>query len=326
MTPPRLPTRPGDAWACGFVFDSSRPVQSVSCHGGLVVAGGHEIHVLRPGAQNMASRPPPLDIGPIHVVAGEQRPPFRYAVGSGDMVAVFFRNEHGDQVLRLRCTPSGLSATHLAWARAEGATVLYVRWSDGVIVRLREDMSGVDTTDLPAMEAIAADGSGVLAMVSFADSTPLAYITRDGEHLEFRPLPAGCAVGSGQRVHLAVADLAVAFAVAETGVFVSRAFEGPFLPVEPLATAGPVVFEGLTSDAPLFGASRHAGVASIIRVDRDGVALRIADSGSESGPPPEFVELAWDGSRKMLWAASPEMGLVTCTAPEAKRGKRPTLS
>jgi hypothetical protein len=326
MPPPRLPSRAGDAWDCSFLFESARDVQDVSSRGGLVVAGGDELHVLRPGAERMASRPPPLDIGPIRVAAAEPRAPWRYAVASAEMVAIFYRNEQGDQIMRLRCAPPRPAATHLAWGRVGGASTLYIRWDDGAVVRVKQDLSGIDAPDLPPMDAIAADAAGILALISLEASTALAYVMRDGEHLASRPLPEGMLRTPSLRVHLAVADAAVAFAVGDGGAFVSREHEAPFVRCEPLAKAGPVEFEGATSDAPLFGATSGAGVASIIRVDREGTAVRVADFESDAAGAPTLAALAWDGSRHILWGASPQMGLVTCTAPDAKHGKKTHLS
>lgn len=333
MPGPRLPSRNRDAWACGFLFDSAREVRSVSCRGGLVVAGGEELHLVRPGAQRMASRAPPLDIGPIRVAAAEPRAPWRYAVASADLVAVFFRTGEGDQVMRLRCTPPGPSATHLAWGKAGTESALYILWDDGGVVRMKEDMSGVDTTDLPPMDAIAADDAGVLAMLSFAAPTPSAYLTDDGETMDLReidaiavPPPGSRGPGHRSAVHLAVSGGAVAFAVAHGGAYVSRAPDTPFVRCEPLAAAGPLDFEGPSPDAALLGASHHAAFTSIVRVEPGGEAVRIADFGTDAGPPPTITALAWDASRQMVWGASPQMGLVTCTAPEAKGGKKTLLS
>jgi hypothetical protein len=333
MPRPRLPTRTGDAWECGFLFDSARDVRGVSCRGGLVVAGGDELHVLRPGAQRMASRAPPLDIGPIRVTAAEPRAPWRYAVASDDLVALFYRTEAGDQILRLRCTPPTTgqplgvptpSATHLAWGRDGDASTLYIRWSDGGVVRVKQDMSGVDTTDLPPMNAIAADNAGVLAMISFAAPTPRAYVTQDGEHLDLRGLD-DLAAPPGH-VYLAIAGTAVAFAIGQGGAWLSRDTDAPFERIAALGTAGPLDFEGVASDSAVFGATHHAGIASILRVDAEGEALRIADFGGDAGVVPVLTGLGWDASRDMIWGASPEMGLVTCTAPSAKHGKKGLVS
>lgn len=296
----------------------------MSSRGGLVVAGGPELHLLRPGDQRMASRAPPLDIGPIQAVAAEPRAPWRYAVASADMVAVFHRSPEGDQILRLRCTPPGPRATHLAWGRAGGESALYVRWDDGGVSRMKQDLSGVDTTDLPPMDAIAADNAGVLAMLSLAGPTPLAYVTRDGENLEYRTVRLGDQPPpSGPRhAYLAVADTAVAVAVDHGGVYVSRTPDAEFVACAPLALAGPIEFDGITADAGLFGAAHLAAYTSIVHVTAEGEALRVADFETESGPAPRITGLGWDASRDMLWGASPQMGLVTCTAPGKRRAKR----
>src|SRR5580704_4702184 len=168
MPPSRSPRRPGDTWDPSFVFDTARDVRSVSSRGGLVVAGGEELHLLRAGAQSMASRAPPLGIGPLFAAAAEPRAPWRYAIASKELVAVVFRTkEGGDQIVHLRCKTPGRSATHLAWGHAGTASSLYIRWDDGEVVRMREDMSGVEAPELPPMDAIAADDAGVLALASF---------------------------------------------------------------------------------------------------------------------------------------------------------------
>jgi hypothetical protein len=325
MPPPRLPSRPGDTWGASFVFDTARDVRAVSSRGGLVVAGGEELHLLRAGTQSMASRAPPLELVPLFAAAAEPRAPWRYAIASKELVAVVFRTkEGGDQIVRLRCKTPGRSATHLAWGRAGTESSLYIRWDDGEVVRMRQDMSGVEAPELPPMDAIAADDAGVLALASFDASAPRAYVTRDGENVELRAIDPPAR--PSRRVHLAVAGDAVAYALETGGVFVSREAEAPFVPCEPLATAGPIDFEGISSDAALFGATRHAGVVSITRVDRDGVAVRIADFGSDREVVPELTAISWDASREMVWGASPRMGLVTCTAPGAKHGRKPPPS
>ncbi len=325
MSTPRLPSRTGDAWECSFFFAAACDVQAVSCRGGLVIAGGDELHLLRPGAQRLASRPPPLDIGKVRATAAEPRAPWRYAVASDEMVAVFYRDEKGDQLMRLRCAPPGPSATHLAWGRDGDASALYIRWDDGAVVRMKQDMSGVDTPDLPPMDALVADDAGVLAMISFAPPEPRAYVTRDGVDLEYRPVEGK--VGPSQRVHLAVADTTVAYSIAAGGAFVSRFSEAPFVLCEALANAGPIELEGTSSDAALFGAVHSGGAASIVRVDAAGVAVLVAEFGSDAPSlSPEIRALSWDASRRTLWGASPQMGLVTCTAPSATRGKRVVMS
>jgi hypothetical protein len=290
-----------------------------------MIAGGDQLFMLRPGAQTMAFRDPPLDIGRILVAAAEARPPWRYAVASEELVALFFKGPKEDGLVRLRPEEPGIAPTHIAWARGEGnAGVLYVRWEDGAVVRTKPDMTGVDVLELPPIDALASDGNGNLALACFADDRCRVYLARDAAHLDFNEFdfPAD---PDGQ-MRLAVADKAVALAVDDGGVFVSRAAGAPFLPCEPLAKAGAFEFEGATSDSALFGAIQTATMGSIIRVDREGTAIRIAEFDSEGGPVPEITALSWDASRHKLWGASPEMGLIECTAPSAKRGKKAALS
>jgi hypothetical protein len=320
MKIPPLPTSPADTWECQFLFESARDVRAVSSRGGLVLAGGDELYMSRPGAQGMASRPRPPDVGVVVGAAPEPRAPFRYAFATEELVALFIKNDQGEQIVRLRPTDSGAAPTHLAWGRAEGRSVLYVRWSDGGVMRTTPDLVGVEVIELPPMDAIASDDNGVLALVSFAQPEPLAYVTRDGEHLETRPL--GAAVEPSGHVFLAVADTAVAYAIEGTGAFVSRKAGEPFVRSEPHGAAGPVDFQGVSSDAALLGANRLAAFLAIIRVTPDGAAVRIADFGSDDMPPPEMTGLSWDASRHAVWGASPQMGLVRCTAPSAKRGKK----
>jgi hypothetical protein len=272
----------------------------------------------------MASRAPPLDIGAIRAAAAELRAPFRYAVASADMVAVFYRAPGGDQIMRLRATPPGPVATHLAWGREGAESALYVRWNDGAVVRVKQDLSGVDSTDLPPMDAIAADHDGVLAMISLAPPSPRVYLTSDGENLEYRAAAIGAAPGG--HVYLAVAGAAVAVAVDHGGAHVSRAPDADFIPCAPLALAGPLEFDGTAPGATLFGAAHFAAHTSIVRVAADGDAIRIADFSADAAPPPRITGLGWDASRHMLWGASPQMGLITCTSPDARRGKKGLVS
>jgi hypothetical protein len=319
MTSPKLPTRPSDTWDCEFIFESAHDVRAVSARGGLVMAGGDELYMVRPGAQGMASRARPQDMGQVVAVASEPRAPFRYAFATAEMVVLFMKSEQGEQTVRLRPMLSGASPTHIAWGPAEGANALWIRWSDGAVVRTNRDMSSVDVLDVQPMDALAADGNGVIAMVSFAEPEPRAYTSKDGESFQFRPL--GVELKPADHVFMAVADEAVAYAIKGVGAFMSRAVEVPFTRSEPLGAAGPVEFQGESSDAALLGASRYARYASIVRVDREGAALRIADFGSDDAPAPEITCLSWDASRRVVWGASPQMGIVRCTEPSAKHGK-----
>ncbi len=323
MLHPRLPTHTTDAWDCGFVINPPRYVRGVSGRGGLVLAGGELIYMLRPGAETMVFREPPLDTGTVVVAAAEPRAPWRYAVASETLVALFFKNHKEDALVRLRPPDPNVTATHLAWARDGGDMVLFIRWSDGALVKTKPDMSGVDELDLPPMDAIASDASGVLALGSFMDGGCRVYLTRNGRDLEYHQLDAP--LDPDGHLHLAVADRAIAAAVDRGGAHLSRDGGASFARCEQLATAGPLEFQGSTTDAALLGVCATAALTSIVRVDRDGSAARIVEFGSDGGPVPELTDISWDASRQRVWGASPQMGLVACTAPGAKARKKAPL-
>lgn len=308
------------------MLDPPTCVRAVSAGGGMVIAGGDQMYLLRPGAQALATRPPPLDIGPVFVAAAEPRAPWRFAVASEDMVAVFFKSAQGEQILRLRPGEPGIMATHLAWALSGRVFTLYVRWDDGSIMRLHPDMSGGDPLDLPSIDAIAADQAGVLALTSFDPDEPRVFVTNDGETLLGREVSPEIALSADPRVHLAVADQSVAFSVGAGGAFLSRGQEAPFVACPPLAGAGPLAFEGTARDAALFGAVQGPAFASLIRADAAGAGTVIAELGNDAGESPELAALSWDSSRRMLWVASPEVGIFRCTAPSAKGKKKVQLS
>lgn len=320
MAKARLPSKPQDTWEGGFVFDPVREVRSVDARNGLVVAGGSELYLMRPGEEHIKHREPPLDIGPVHVAAAEPRGARRYAFAAQEMLALFLRVRGEDQILRLRPAAPAAVATHLAWAGTQGTCALHVRWEDGEVARLKPDLSDIEMLDLPEMDALAADDAGVLAMVSLAPE-PLVFVTRDGETLHFRSLGEDVTEGDGP-VHLAVAGAAVAVSLASGVVLVSRGEDDPFAPCDALDGAGPLAFEGTSSDAALFGAICQGSEGCIVRAEKTGAAMRIAELGSDDGPDLEIVSLAWDASRSRLWGASPQAGLLMSTAPSAKRGKK----
>ena len=82
MSRPRLPERTEEGWKAGFVLDPPQPLSDVSGAGGLVIAGGDAIFMLRPGAEQWKMRARPDGVEAVAAVAAEQGPPFRYAVSS----------------------------------------------------------------------------------------------------------------------------------------------------------------------------------------------------------------------------------------------------
>jgi hypothetical protein len=227
------------------------------------------------------------------------------------------------------------AATHLAWGTFEKQRVLYVRWADGGVGRVRLDLGEVESLEVMPMDALASDASGTLAMIALRGDAPHALFTRDGVRFEERPAirapEAAMTMGASppnpaRPVHLAVADTAIACAIEGWGAYVSRGIDDDFLPVEGLAPGGPLAFQGTAAGAALFGATwtRMAGV--IQRVDAAGAVQRIAETSATGADAPRITALAWDGSRNVLWSASPSAGLMKNEQPTEKGGKKRALS
>ncbi len=176
------------------------------------------------------------------------------------------------------------------------------------------------------MDAIASDGNGVLAMVALGVGAADAHaiFTRDGTRFEERP--AVFVPVDGARVHLAVADTAIAYGVEGRGVHVSRGVDDDFVPVEGLAGAGAVAFQGTSADGAVFGAVWTRSLCAIDRVDAKGNVQRIAELGADGADAPKVTAMTWDGSRRTLWSVSPHAGILKSGEPQPKGKKRPSLN
>ena len=290
------------------------------------MAGGDAILMLRPGAQQWKMRPPPDDLGAVLAVAAEQGPPWRYAVSSAGGITLF--GLPGDQVLTLSATAPGLQATQMAWARFGKETVLYVRWEDGGVARIRMDLGTIEELETMPMDAIASDADGVLAMVAVRCDAADAHalFTRDGTRFEERPAIAVAAATSA-RVHLAVAGAAIAYAVEGAGARLSRGIDDDFVPCDGLGPGGPLAFQGVRAGAAVFGVVWTATLTAIHRVDDRGAVLRIAEIRGDGGDAPKISALLWDGvAPRELWSASPQAGLLRSDEPQEKgaKGARPS--
>ena len=332
MAKPQLPSRASDTWEGGFISDTWADVKAIEARRGLVVAGGADQYVLKPGDENWKVRPPPEDIGPMHAVAVEPRGARRYAVASDAMFALFLRNKQGDQILRLKPQTPGARVTHLAWGGVKGPCALYALHDDATLMRMSPDLSDLDELDVEEMTAIAADEGGVVAMVALHGDQPRVYVTQDGSAMRVRAITEE--IEAGASLELAVADAAVALVVDGARVFLSRGFADPFQRIDALASpadrgwkTGPVAFQGSSSDAALLCARCENDVTRIIRVDASGAAMSIVEMGATDAlDPPEIASLSWDVSRQTLWGASPHAGIFKSVAPGAKGKKKPFLS
>jgi len=332
MARARFARRAADAWSVTVV--AQQPVRDVSGAGGLVVAGSASaLLMVRPGTQTCKARPQLGDLpGPAVAVAAEQARPWRYAVACAGGIAMM--GLPGDQMLTLTSTTPEIQVTHMAWARflaGREQTVLYLRWTDGAVGRVRLDLGTIEHLHVLPMDAIASDANGVLAMVAVRRPAGDAHAlwTRDGIRLEERPVqpgPSALAQPAGEpksdpetRVHLAVADEAIAYAIGGQGAHVSRGIDEDFSACEELAQAGPLAFHGTAASAALFGVVRSAAVCAIDRAEageaRD--VQRVVEIVADSPDSPRIEALQWDASRRALWAASPQAGLTRVDEPGA---------
>ncbi len=321
MSTPKLPRRPEDTWDAGFVLDPAQPVHDVSGAGGLIFAGGDALLMLRPGAEGWKTRPAPEGLGAILAVAAEPGPPWRYAVASERAISLF--GLPGDQSITLSGTSDAPRVTHLVWACFGKEKLLHVRWVDGSVGRVRVDLGMIEELAVMPMDAIAADANGVLGMVAVRCDPGEAHavFTADGERFEERPAVA--VPGGDAPVHVAVAGAAIAYAVEGAGVRLSRGVDDDFDPCEGLASGGPLAFQGSDPDAALFGAVWSRSVCAIDRVDGGGAVQRIAELEATAGEAPKLSALLWDRSRRALWAASPQAGLLRSDEPALKGSKKP---
>jgi hypothetical protein len=308
----------------GPAFEKKGRIASVSAHAGRVLVGGEDLYQLKAGDQNWQWRELPDSIGGVSKVAQEPRAPFRQAVSSGLGVAVFLGKEGGGRIGHTRPVDREVYAENLAWGRHGKRFLLYIHWSNGEVVRLDPEMGKHETLDLPPVVALAGDSYGVVAM--FVAEGPVVYVTDTGERFQFRRLEVTQdwldTLDRDDPVHLAVAGKAVALSLGWSGAFVSRDVDTlPFVKCEPLESAGPLVFEGTSADAALFGAVWTEALTAVVRVDASGRAMRIGDVLVERGPAEPIDELAWDASRRRLFAVHRGAGLVVATAPDAKGGK-----
>jgi hypothetical protein len=329
MSRARLPESAEESWEGGFVFESAHPIIDLSGAGGLVMGCGDQLYMLRPGAETWKARPGADELGPTLAIAAEQRPPWRYAVACTGGVTMYGLPD--DQKLTLRAQDSDALVTHMAFAAFGKESVLYLRWDDGSVGRLRMDLGTIEVLPVMPMDAIASDKNGVLAMVSVRGAADDAHaiFTRDGTRLEERPatpVPAGPDEGPETRVHMAVADAAIAYAVEGRGAHVSRGVDEDFAPCEALAPGGPLVFQGAAADAALFGVCWGRVVCSIHRVEAGGGVQRILELGGDVGDAPRIASIVWDASRRTLWSALPQAGIVRSEEPKGKGRKKRSLN
>lgn len=328
---------PDDPWNVSLVLDPPSPVRLVSAAGGLVVAAGRSLHMFHPGARRIRSCDLPPD-GEVAAVAVEPWHPYRVAVASPTSLSVFTGHRPYEPIVDLRLRGQELRATHLAWARHDGETMIYIRRAGGEIMRLKLEQGSTDVLQCPTAAAVASDERGVLALAALVPG-------EDANVGEVWVLPAGETAWDTRwvdftltedlrewHVHLAVHGSAVALSTSNLGDdivgFAMVSWEKDEEDAHHFASP-PSVFQGpiaLQDDRVIFAAYNVEGQVRVLRHVREGGVTRIARFGVAddwvSGSPATITGLAWDRERRALWAASPELGLIKLTEP-AKRATLP---
>jgi hypothetical protein len=310
----------------GPAFEKTGSIWSVSAHAGRVLVGGSALHRLRGGDQRWQYRELPDGVDFVRKTAQEPWAPWRQAVATDEGVAIFVGKEGEGRVAHVRPADGSTYVTNLGWGRVGERSALFVLWEDGEVARLYPERGDQDVLDLPPMAALASDSNGSVAMLAWEELS--VFVTDGSERVRFRRIefPKDWYDALPDQIdmpfHLAVAGKAVALSIGWEGAFVTRDIETmPFEKCEPLSLAGALTFEGSSPDSALFGAVCTESFASIVRVDASGNAMRLGDLRSERGPAVPFDELAWDTTRRRLFAVHRQAGLVVATAPDAKGGK-----
>lgn len=303
-----MKTTAAQGWQGSFLGDTPPRMRHVSAAGGLVVAGGDGLAMLRPGAVHHGHRLLPKDAGVAAVVAAEPWTPRRYAVALRGGVTVFSGGQPDEELLRLTFTRPDLEPTHLAWAREAGESRLYLRGRDGSLLRVRPDAEAFDEIDTSPMSAIASDAAGVLATLDVIQGD-VCVMRADGT-LEERPLPVSLEPDEDDepRVHLAISGGAVAYSVEGLGVGVSWGEGQGFEHCDGLM-GGPIAFQG--DDAIVCAYSVETTIR-VSRTTRQGETTCLAEIETAWSPDATLTldAIAWDASRRALWGASPQLGLL----------------
>jgi hypothetical protein len=270
--------------------------------------------------ERFAARPLPAGLDDITAIAVEPHATARLAVGHQRCVAVL----DGVGTVTIRIPDEKPTVTHLAWGPHPSGAFLYI--VDDDFIARRTDVRTHDVEELPLdfVIAMATDEKGALALASAHPDGKAVWLTRDGENWHWRQLDA---LDFDLACDLAVAGDAVAAHMAWGGVWVSRGREEPFVRCEALGTGGPVTFEGTDEGSPLLCAIEEDAGDAVLRVDVSGAVTRVATVDRPEGQDERCIrELAWDASRRTLWAVVEGAGLLRLTPGDEQHGAQRLLS
>ena len=332
---------PDDFWDVSFALDPPSPVRFISTASGLVVAAGASLHMLRPGSRRLRSRELPPDLE-ILAVAAEPWSPYRMAIATPASVGIYTGHRPHEPLWNFAVKGPEFAATHLAWTRRDGHTVLFLRQRHGEVTQIDLDDGSTGVLPDTRVAAIAGDAEGVLAMINFNPVEPAnvgdAWILPVGaKQFTMRWVDCGSDHDDAKwTTHLAVHGAALAYSM------------DPFDPIEyfghalvswepenedgdhsfesaPGVFMGPIAFQ---NERVIFAAYNVEGQVNVLRYVRNGAFTRIARFGLDDafeGTEATVTGIAWDEERRALWAASPELGLIKLTEPrpEAKASSKP---
>jgi hypothetical protein len=330
------------AWPGGFVLDSPVYTGCVAAADGTVVAGTERVYRMRPGAARLQWADLPDAVGEAVCFAVEPRRrgrPARFAVAysrnvlhihDGDDVAVREFDRDGSEICEMMWAPNAFASAR--------ARCLYLLFNDYRLLLLSESMDGAAPDRL---EQVVEPAGAVITMATDGTTVALASFDKESWDLDVWVL-ADPTTGMWQRrsirapsffagARLALAGSAVAVSFPHGGIWITRDLErNDFVELEELrgldpetdgAGGGPIVFEGASADAALFASVQDSTSSfSIVRVDAAGRVERIAELRADehdSEKPPLIREMAWDATRRTLWAAVGRGGVLRATAPGA---------
>jgi hypothetical protein len=314
MKAPKLPTSLSEAWSGGFALPTPGWTSCVTASGGTVLAAGEQLYLLRRGATTLGTRELPAGIGDAVAVGVDPRRRDRMVVVCAFGLVIF----DGPSLAVARNRDTETEFAELAWgpATSKRGSDLYILRNDDAVLRLSPGVEGFDELDLPPVVAMTSDEKGQLTYASFdEDDWSLDVHVHASSGLELRHTVEAPAVMEG--VYLARAGSALAVGVENDRVWLTRCVTESGLSRVEALSGGPVTFEGTDTASALFGVNIEEKMTGLIRVDANGDATRIGELGVRDSEktPPDVQQLAWDSTRKTLWAAAGAAGLLSSTAP-----------
>jgi hypothetical protein len=322
-----------DAWGGGFVLDRPEYVASVAAVDGTVVAATERIYLLCPGATKFQVRDMPDGAGDAMCVAVEPRRPgsrSRFAVAGIDSLHIF----EGERIASVRFPEGHGEIEQLLWApdvtHGKATPVLYLRLDDRVMLLARDGGPFGTFGELEGAIAdartMASDHAGGFAYACFDEERwelDVWFLAALKPQEWYRRSVEAPSFFSGAR--LAIAGKSVAVSFNDGGVWLTRDIEHhPFKEIEELKDGGPehevrgpaIAFEGGAGDAALVATVRASQTTlRIVRIDAGDRATRIAEVETHAGEMLSVCGLAWDATRRTLWSAAGQAGIMCTTAP-----------